>query len=233
LIRAARIRPWLPTIATYGVLVAGVLSIQASLHRDFMLSAQLVLTAALLDSIDGALARHWGVTSALGAQLDSLSDLVAFGVAPAVLLVTAQLGEPPMLAAMLASGFAIAGAYRLARFNVEEKSSFFTGMPITSAGTILACLSLLPLGPNRVWLIPVVLLLALMMISKVPYYGGRAERRRFLIGQAAGLVLVWVVPDLALAVLGTMFLLYGVASPLLHALHDWEDRLASLRGASK
>ena len=51
-----RLRPWVPTLATYGVLVAGVLSIQASLHLDYLLAAQLILTAAVLDSLDGTLA---------------------------------------------------------------------------------------------------------------------------------------------------------------------------------
>jgi CDP-diacylglycerol---serine O-phosphatidyltransferase len=220
-------------IATYGVLVAGVLSIQASLNHDYMRAAQLILTAALLDSIDGTLARQWNVASALGAQLDSLADLVAFGVAPAVLVATAHFGDSPVLAAILVSVFPIAGAYRLARFNTEDKSSFFAGIPITAAGTILACLSLLPLGPNHVWLIPIVLLLALLMVSKVPYYGGKSERMRLMIGQFVALLLVWTVPDLALALMGTFFLVYGLTSPLLHVAHEWEDRRASLRGASK
>jgi len=228
-----RVRPLVPTLATYGVLVAGVLSLQASLHQDYLLAAQLVLTASVLDSLDGTLARQWGVASALGAQLDSLADLVAFGVAPAVLVVTAHFSDSPMLAALLASAFAIAGAYRLARFNTEEKGSFFSGMPITAAGSALACLSLLPLGPNRGWLVPITLLLGLMMVSKVPYYGGKSERSRLFLTQPIALALIWVAPELGLAVLGSFFVLYGLASPLLHAAHAWEDRLAGLRGASK
>jgi CDP-diacylglycerol--serine O-phosphatidyltransferase len=220
-------------LATYGVLVSGVLSIQASLHQDYLLAAQLVLTASILDSLDGTLARQWGVSTALGAQLDSLADLVAFGVAPALLVVTAYFADTPMLAAMLASAFAIAGAYRLARFNTEDKSSFFSGMPITAAGSILTCISLLPFGPNRYWLVPIVLVLALVMASKVPYYGGKGERRRMVFVQPAALALVWLAPQVALALLGTFYLLYGISSPVLAAAHAWEDRLAGLRGASK
>ena len=231
--RGDRLRPLVPTLATYGVLVSGVLSIQASLHQDYLLAAQLVLTASILDSLDGTLARQWGVSSALGAQLDSLSDLVAFGVAPALLAVTAHFGEAPMLAAILASAFAIAGAYRLARFNTEEKGACFAGMPITAAGAGLTCVSLLPFGPNRLWLVPIILVLALLMVSKVPYYGGKSERRRLVFVQAGAMGLVWLTPDVALALLGTFYLLYGVVSPLLHAAHAWEHRLAGLRGASK
>jgi len=228
-----RVRPWVPTLATYGVLVAGVLSIQASLHLDYLLAAQLILTAAILDSVDGTLARQWGVASALGAQLDSLSDLVAFGVAPGLLVVTAHFGETPMLAAILASAFVIAGAYRLARFNTEAKGNFFCGMPITAAGSVLACLSLLPFGPNRAWLVPIVLLLALMMASKVPYYGGKSERGRLLLVQPLALGLVWLLPEIGLMLLGIFFLLYGLSSPVMHAAHAWEDRLGGLRGLSK
>ena len=230
---ADRLRPLVPTIATYGVLVAGVLSLMASLHQDFLLAAQLILTASLLDSIDGALARQWGVASPLGAQLDSLSDLVAFGVAPGILVVTAHFSNVNPIAALLASLFAIAGAYRLARFNTEDKGNSFSGLPITAAGSILTCLSLLPVGPSRDWLIPVMLLLAFLMISKVPYYGGKSERSRLMIGQILALALIWLIPDLALALLGSFFLLYGLSSPLLHVVHEWENRLASLRGASK
>lgn len=228
-----RLRPVIPMLATYGVLVAGVLSVLASMRGDYLLAAQLILTASILDSIDGMLARQWGVVSPLGAQLDSLSDLVSFGVAPAVLFVTTHFDGAPAFSAVLASSFAVAGAYRLARFNTEEKSAYFTGLPITAAGSALACLSMLPLGPHEVWLAPALVLLGLLMVSRVPYYGGKSERSRFVFVQPLALALVWLKPDLGLALLGSFYLLYGVASPILHVIQERESRFASMRGLSK
>jgi len=92
---------------------------------------------------------------------------------------------------------------------------------------------LLPFGPNRAWLVPIVLLLALMMASKVPYYGGKSERGRLLLVQPLALGLVWLLPEIGLMLLGIFFLLYGLSSPVMHAAHAWEDRLGGLRGLSK
>jgi len=220
-------------LVTSSVLVAGVLSLQASLRGDFLVAVQLILTAAVLDSLDGTLAREWDVATPLGAQLDSLCDLIAFGVAPGFVVVAAYFWNQPVLAAIVGCALALAGAFRLARFNTEDKGQFFSGMPITAAGSLLAAISQLPLGQNAIWLVPLSVILASLMISKVPYYGGKGERRRLLWILPAALALIWLAPSVGLMLAGAFFLLYGILLPTLHAAHGWEDRLASLRGASK
>jgi CDP-diacylglycerol--serine O-phosphatidyltransferase len=189
-----RLQSWIPDFVTYVVLTCAVLSILASLGHDYQRAAQLVLTAALLDAVDGALARRWGVATSFGAQLDSLVDVVAFGVAPAILVVTWQFSARPVAGAILGVAFVLAAAYRLARFNVEDKAVYFSGMSSTAAGALVACLVLLPLRLPWTWLIPIVASLALLMASRLPYYAGRSERGRLLVAVVPLAVLVWTLP---------------------------------------
>ncbi len=211
-----RLQSLIPGLVTYAVLAAATLSILASLHHNFQGAAQMILTAALLDSVDGTLARQWGKESMLGAQLDSLADLVAFGVAPAILVTALYFSGLPVMGALLALAFVVAAAYRLARFNVEERGAYFTGMSSTAAGAVLASVVLLPRQPDRVWLVPVVAVLALLMVSRLPYYAGRSERGRLVMAVPLLLVLVWLLPAVA-AVLGTILLLGGVAQAVWRA----------------
>jgi len=208
-----RLQSWIPDFVTYVVLTVAVLSILASLGHDYQRAAQLVLTAALLDAVDGALARKWGTASSFGAQLDSLVDLVAFGVAPAILVVTWQFSDRPVTGAILGVAFVLAAAYRLARFNVEDKAAYFSGMSSTAAGALVACLVLLPMRLPAAWLIAVVAVLALLMASRLPYYAGRSERGRLLVAVLPLAALVWTVPavvsTLAVILLGGGLVLTG------------------------
>jgi CDP-diacylglycerol---serine O-phosphatidyltransferase len=208
-----RLQSWIPDFVTYVVLTLAVLSIMASLGHDYQRAAQLILTAALLDAVDGALARRWGAASSFGAQLDSLVDLVAFGVAPAVLVVTWQFSGRPVTAAILGVAFVLAAAYRLARFNIEDKAVYFSGMSSTAAGALVACLVLLPLQPPRGWLVPIVAILALLMASRLPYYGGRSERGRLLVAVLPLAALVWALP----AVVSTLAVVVLVGGLVLTA----------------
>lgn len=97
-----------------------------------------ILIAALMDTCDGKLARSLNAQSDLGKELDSLCDLVTFGVAPAILLWHACLSAYGAKGAVFVFMYVIAGAYRLARYNVSCDCSSFTGMPITCAGILTA-----------------------------------------------------------------------------------------------
>lgn len=200
-----------PLLATWSVLSFGVLSLIASFHGDHLLAAQCILTAAVLDAMDGALARRLKAETDLGAQLDSLCDMVSFGIAPALLVATGPLATVPELGAVLAPLFVVAGSYRLARFNVGGKQNFFHGMPITIAGAMLACLG--ALNPNWEQVAPVMALLAFLMVSKLPYHKGKAERPRLMVAEVLAVVLVWYARDVAIPLIGAVFLVYGVAGP--------------------
>ena len=151
--------------------------------------AYFILFAAFFDLIDGPVARALKVTSPIGAQLDSLADLVSFGVAPSMILFkmlwATYMSQPealdaPMLAMTPAFIVACAGALRLARFNVNHQASknSFTGMPIPAAGIFIAILPLLnwynPYGwgvylQNKWTIYAVIAVLSWLMVSRIRF----------------------------------------------------------------
>ncbi|NLO35307.1 MAG: CDP-diacylglycerol--serine O-phosphatidyltransferase [Clostridiaceae bacterium] len=157
------IRKNLPNMLTLANLALGVLAILvASSTGKFSISQPgddinlvyysclCVMAAAVFDRFDGKLARRLDAASELGKQLDSLCDLISFGVAPAVIawklhFAYASLFFPfgRLAGYLLAVLFPIAGAIRLARFNLQEDASCFYGIPITLAGSLLTLLNLL------------------------------------------------------------------------------------------
>ena len=135
----------------------------------------MILLAGGLDALDGRLARLWNAESALGKQLDSFADLISFGLAPGLLTLThpevRALGWPSYASLGL---YVLAGAFRLARFNLGDFRDYFLGLPITAAGIILVLVNLLlhygpilELGWGAAALNGLVLLLAALMASRV------------------------------------------------------------------
>ncbi|MDD2619547.1 MAG: CDP-diacylglycerol--serine O-phosphatidyltransferase [Syntrophomonadaceae bacterium] len=154
-------------------LVFGSGAIVAVQNQNYKLAGILILCAVFMDGMDGKIARKLGSTSELGKELDSLCDLVSFGVAPAVLLYAQVLGSSFHLFGLLAAMFYIVcGALRLARFNVLNIHDYFVGVPITIAGLILALLSLLAGSIAPIVLFVSIFILSLLMISnfKVPKF---------------------------------------------------------------
>jgi CDP-diacylglycerol--serine O-phosphatidyltransferase len=163
---------------TSGSLAAGfaALMLAGDGRLDWALAA--VGVAALLDSVDGYVARRTSVCGPFGCHLDSLADLVAFGVAPALMLHHGVLGSVP--GAGLCLAFVMAGAWRLARFPLIEDREHFIGLPIPPAGLVAAAVAFL--APPAAAAAVVCLLLALLMVSAftVPTLAelGRLVRRR-------------------------------------------------------
>ncbi|MFE8702791.1 CDP-diacylglycerol--serine O-phosphatidyltransferase [Cytobacillus sp. FJAT-54145] len=130
---------------TIGNLYCGFLSIGFAAYGQFNNAAILILIGMMLDSMDGRLARMLKADSSLGKELDSLADVVTFGVAPSFLVYYTYFYQFELLGLMVAGLFPLFGAYRLARFNISsDKTSlnYFIGVPITAAGGILALLTL-------------------------------------------------------------------------------------------
>lgn len=131
----------LPNLFTTGSLFCGFYSIIASMKGEYSLAAVPILIAFVLDGLDGRIARMTNTTSKFGSEYDSLSDLVAFGVAPAILAYTwalSSFGKWGWIAAFL---FVACGALRLARFNVQIgliESRVFNGLPIPGAASVIA-----------------------------------------------------------------------------------------------
>ena len=135
----------LPNLFTSASLFGGFYAIIASIQGRFEAAAIAIILSAVCDSLDGRVARFTGTTSDFGTEYDSLSDLVAFGVAPAALSYLWALKPFGRLGWLAAFMFVICGALRLARFNVEKtkiKSIFFKGLPIPSAACFIASLIL-------------------------------------------------------------------------------------------
>ena len=119
-------------------LSSGCLALILLMNGYASLGAVLIFTAALFDMYDGKVARSLNVTSDFGKQLDSLADLISFGVAPALLIYQNILSEYSVAGIPLTVMYILCGAIRLARYNVTTFTGSFQGLPIPVAGCILA-----------------------------------------------------------------------------------------------
>ncbi|MFJ7847309.1 CDP-diacylglycerol--serine O-phosphatidyltransferase [Peribacillus sp. NPDC097206] len=152
-------------IITLMNLSLGGFAIIAVIHDQLNLSLLLIFLAALADRFDGMVARKFNIESELGKELDSMCDIISFGVAPALLLyqgILIEFGAPGTFLTVFYIG---CGAYRLARFNISENNGYFTGVPITVVGCV-ATLSYLAIPYfHPVFFLFLMILLSLLMIS--------------------------------------------------------------------
>ncbi|WP_427340105.1 CDP-diacylglycerol--serine O-phosphatidyltransferase [Caloranaerobacter sp. DY30410] len=137
-----KIKGYIPNLFTFLNLSLGILAILYIIQGNYYISSLLILLAALLDRYDGKIARMFNATSSIGKELDSLCDLISFGVAPSILIWHSQLIDIGVLGIIITILFAIAGAYRLARYNTIDFDGIYIGIPITLSGGILAITSL-------------------------------------------------------------------------------------------
>lgn len=154
---------YIPNALTLLNLSFGMFSLLYLAADNYHMAAIFILLAAVMDGVDGRVARYLKVASELGKQMDSLSDLVSFGVAPA-LLVYVQTLRPAYAGYVVDIAFTLlfvlCGAFRLARFNVLNTSGYFVGIPITLAGGLVGLLSL-----SSNWLTPSVFLIVMPLLS--------------------------------------------------------------------
>ncbi|MGE5267970.1 MAG: CDP-diacylglycerol--serine O-phosphatidyltransferase [Deltaproteobacteria bacterium] len=182
------VRMLVPNFFTLLGLCAGLTSIRMSIEGRWDVALAAIVFAAMLDGIDGRVARLLKASSRFGAELDSLADFVNFGVAPAILLFTWGLVDIKSIGWICVMMFALASALRLARFNVavdEEKpkwqSNYFTGMPTPAAAIVVLLpfyFSKLGLDANNSRLamsavLVYTVIIAVMMVSTIPTYSGK------------------------------------------------------------
>lgn len=150
---------------TIGNMAFGGAAVMASLNEAYNFSVLFIFIAAFLDRFDGIVARKLNQESELGKQLDSMSDIISFGVAPAILIYQLALSDFGIVGMVFTVIYISSGAFRLARFNISESSGYFIGLPITAAGTVLT-LSYFGLAtfPSVVYMF-LVLICSLLMIS--------------------------------------------------------------------
>ncbi len=163
-----RVKSHIPNMFTLFNLSLGVLSIINILAENYFLAALLILLAALMDRFDGKLARKFDAESDLGKELDSLCDLISFGVAPAILIWASHLIDYGVIGMAIIILFPIAGAYRLARYNVTEFEGVYMGIPITVSGGIVALVNLYSMNYNTstYFLIFMMMFLSYSMVSQ-------------------------------------------------------------------
>ncbi|MDH4184946.1 MAG: CDP-diacylglycerol--serine O-phosphatidyltransferase [Nitrospinota bacterium] len=181
-----------PSLITSAAYFCGFYAIIASINGDFYKAAWAIILAMIFDGIDGRIARAMGATSNFGVEFDSLSDLMAFGLAPAVMMYNWTLQPYGRIGWMAVFLYALCGALRLARFNIQQsdvKKDHFVGMPIPAAAGVLATTVLLTHGALEMEKVPGVIILvavyvlALLMVSNIPYRNfkniDRNKRRPF------------------------------------------------------
>src|ERR1017187_4166092 len=190
--KAIPVRTLLPNLITLLALCAGLTAIRLAVENKLELALAAIVFAALLDGIDGRIARLLKGTSRFGAELDSLADFVNFGVAPALILYFWGLHELKSAGWIAALVFAICAALRLARFNVMIEDpkppvwagNFFTGVQEPGgAVTVLLPIYLNFLGVSNglvtVWLtFFYTLAIALLMVSRLPVFSGKRVGKR-------------------------------------------------------
>lgn len=227
--KAVPLRLLIPNLITLLALCLGLTAIRFAFEGAIEWAVSAIAAAAVLDGLDGRIARALKGTSRFGAELDSLADFVDFGVAPGIVLYISGLDQMKSLGWLATLLFSIACALRLARFNVmiddpelpAWRKNFFVGMP-APAGAIVGLLPVYlrlllsagPAEPRFVGLeIAYVLGIALLMASRVPHFSGKSIGRVphdyvavVLIGLAAALLLIINFPLQSLVALSILYL---------------------------
>jgi CDP-diacylglycerol--serine O-phosphatidyltransferase len=185
-------RKLVPNMITSGNMLCGMLSLVLTLHGHYVPSVILIYMAVVFDFMDGKVARLMGGSSAFGGELDSLADVVSFGVAPAMLIYAYYLrGFGGAMGALAVAFFALCGALRLARFNVEHAPGPFKGLPIPAGGHFLASFVFAGIAVHPAVMALIAVGTGLLMISSVPFGNLKGIKKGFLNKQKAAFL--WVL----------------------------------------
>lgn len=218
----------LPNLLTTGAMFAGFYAVIAGMGNDFSSACVAIVVAMFLDGLDGRVARLTNTQSAFGAEYDSLSDMLAFGVAPALICFSWALSELGKLGWTAAFIYVACAALRLARFNVQQGGAdkrFFVGLASPSAAGLVVFMVWsfheyqIEVSPFVAILAALVTMLAgILMVLNVPYYSFKdldfRHRVPFVVILAVVLVLVIVSWDPP-TVLFSMAILYAVSGPAM------------------
>jgi CDP-diacylglycerol--serine O-phosphatidyltransferase len=230
---------WLPNVLTLGNLTCGFVSLifaSSNSLEGYGVASWLILLAALLDGVDGQVARRLGVESVIGKELDSLADCVAFGVAPGYLAYRTYLfaasatvsGHQVDFGIFMAVVFPICAAYRLARFNVSSSPHSFVGLPSPIAG-IMVGLGILCFPPGH---IPTPLfaflfcLIGFLMVSTISYSKPQSFILKNLQGFRLSLLIILVIALLLLfkfwviLLSVSVYVLSGLLGWLIHLIEE-------------
>ena len=241
----------IPSLFTIGNMFCGYYSLASSLRGNYDYAAIAIVVGAVLDMLDGRIARMTNTSSDFGVELDSLADLLTFGVAPSVLAlnwgisslqgIPAEIAQDVYKFGWLATfGFLIAGALRLARFNVlthkagesAKSKHYVVGMPIPPAAGVIAAIvhfekvPITQIGSALLWCL-LIATLAFLMISRVRYpsfkdvHLKRLLPRTAIVGTAMLIGLIVFYSEIVLLVVATVYLGSGPVSRISQAVRRW------------
>jgi CDP-diacylglycerol--serine O-phosphatidyltransferase len=216
----------LPNLLTTGGLFCGFYSLIASLRGDFLIASIAIMAANVFDILDGRIARLTKTTSRFGIEYDSLCDLVAFGVAPGILIYRWGLEPWGTFGWLAASLYVTAGALRLARFNVmydTGQKRHFLGLPVPAAAEVIASTVMLYYffgaeGATYRHLIVLLMVYALagLMVSNVRYFSFKEidlhHRQPFWVLIAGILILKLLIAEPQICLFAAFFL-YAASGP--------------------
>jgi CDP-diacylglycerol--serine O-phosphatidyltransferase len=217
----------LPNLFTSASLFCGFFALLRTLQEDFYTAAIFILASGLLDGMDGKIARYTNTTSRFGVEYDSLADVIAFCVAPGILVYAWALEPFGRLGWLAAFLFVVCGALRLARFNLQSstvESRFFSGLPTPAAAGVIATgvLVFYEVGDTGVsrhlTVLIVTYLLAFLMVSTFKYYGFkdielfRRKPFRWLVIAILLLIVIVYAPEYTLF---GLFFAYFISGPIL------------------
>lgn len=232
----------IPSAFTLGNLFFGFWSIIQAFNGNFRQAGWFIVFAAILDSLDGRVARRMGTGSRFGAELDSLVDVISFGMAPALLIYFLEFSTAGRFGWIVCFLFVVAVALRLARFNVlshgKPTPGWFTGLPSPAAGATLATYyafsqtawyraTIAYLDLQHQELVVLLLMLSVLMVSKVMYPRGAPVNLRTPGGVIALIVLLGFIIGAVVApsyFLFPFFLLYMTFGVLRHLVLILVDR---------
>ncbi|HEY2987134.1 MAG TPA: CDP-diacylglycerol--serine O-phosphatidyltransferase [Candidatus Binatia bacterium] len=238
----------IPSLFTTGNLICGFFSLISTFNGEYLQAALFIVLANVLDGLDGFVARITKTTSQFGVELDSLADLVSFGVAPAVLVYYWALVPWSTWGWLAACLYVVCGALRLARFNVQIKNvekTHFVGLPIPAAAEMIAATVLLYFGlggegaaNKEVILLLVIYLLAGLMVSNLHYFSLKQKwvfkkKHPFWVLISAILFVKFFIAEPQIMFF-SVFLLYTLSGPLLWLLTVYKrrrDKRGELAGA--
>jgi CDP-diacylglycerol--serine O-phosphatidyltransferase len=218
----------LPNLFTTGALFAGFYSIVAAMNEHFELAAIAIFVAMVLDGMDGRIARLTNTTSEFGMQYDSLSDMVSFGLAPALIMYQWALSDIGKLGWLAAFVYTAAAALRLARFNTQATSidkRYFQGLPSPATAAVLA--GMIWFGTSYgltdgttvlIFCFPTTLLVGILMVSNIRYH---SFKQLDLKGQVPFMMVLVIIPVFVLIavepplILCLITSLYAISGPIL------------------
>jgi len=219
----------LPNLITTGALFSGFYAIISAMSGSLQQAAIAIVVAGFLDALDGRIARMTNTQSEFGVQYDSLSDMVAFGVAPAVLMFSWVLSDLGKIGWMVAFLYMACAALRLARFNTKPDSRVFFGLASPAAAgaiatTVWVWSEYMTTSVNFELGVPLAIattLVALLMVSNISYYSPKQLNMKegvpyaYMLGIVGLFALVFLNPPVVLLIIAICYISSGPIQALL------------------